>query len=331
LLAVLEHDHIVKVYSAFTDVATGMHGLCLQYVPGADLGVVIRRMFASGCVPGSGQSLLEALDAARRGAPVFDPAALRDREALAGDDFAQAVCRIGGRLAEALAFAHARGILHCDIKPGNILLTPYGRPMLADFNVAFDRTRHNAEDTHFGGTLAYMAPEYRGAMFGMPGGSVDERCDIYSLGVVLHELATGKRPDPLLLTQSASTADPTAQQPELKPGAQGEADSLAAVPRELGAVIRRCLEPDPAKRYQTATDLAAALSGAWHLLAARRALPPPSRIGRRVTARPALALALAGILPHLAASVAQIGYNAVEVKLGDAQQYVFTILVIATT
>jgi serine/threonine protein kinase len=129
LLAGLEHDHIVKVFSAFADPASGMHGLCLQYVPGADLGVVIRRVYEGGRVPESGRALLAALDAARRGDPGFDPAALRDREALATDDFAQAVCRIGGRLAEALAFAHANGVLHCDIKPGNILLTPYGRPI----------------------------------------------------------------------------------------------------------------------------------------------------------------------------------------------------------
>jgi len=94
-------------------------------------------------------------------------------------------------------------------------------------------------------------------------------------------------------------------------------------------VIRRCLDPDPARRYQTAADLAAALSGAWHLLAARRALPPPGRVGRWVNAHPTLALVLAGILPHLVASAAQIGYNGVELRLEGAQQRVFAALVIA--
>lgn len=328
LLAVLEHDHIVKVFSAFADAESGLHGLCLQYVPGADLGVIIRRVFADGRVPGSGRALLDALDAVRRGEPVFDPAALRDREGLAADDYTQAVCRLGERLAEALAFAHARGVLHCDIKPGNILLTPYGRPMLADFNVAFDRAQHAAGGQHYGGTLAYMAPEYRAAVMGQPGGAADERCDIYALGVVLHELVTGSRPQALTLPLSPETVRSAA--PTVPEQAHGSAprlgvslDQLAAVPRELGTVIRRCLDPDPAQRYQTAGELAAALSGAWQLLGARRALPRPSRIGRWVSAHPALALALAGVLPHLVASVAQIGYNAVEVKLDAAQQSAF--------
>jgi serine/threonine protein kinase len=333
LLAGLEHDHIVKVFSAFTDPESDTHGLCLQYVPGADLGVVIRCVFANDRVPDSGLALLAALDAVRRGDPGFDPAALRDRESLAADNFPQAVCRIGGRMAEALAFAHSRGVLHCDIKPGNILLTPYGRPMLADFNVAFDRTRHKQGDAHYGGTLAYMAPEYRAAMFGQPGGTADERCDIYSLGVVLHEMATGTRPTPQLATPSADTVVPTStgttfvEVPRLA-SAAGDGP-LARVPRELAAVIRRCLDPDPTKRYQTAGELAAALSGAWHLLAARRALPQPSRVGRWVLAHPVLALALGAVLPHVVASTAQIGYNAVEVRLDAAQQRAFAWLVLA--
>ena len=283
----------MKVFSAFVDPATDTHGLCLQYVPGADLGVVIRCVYVNGRTPDSGRALIEALDAVRRGDSGFDPAALRDRESLATDDFAQAVCRVGERLAEALAFAHAHGILHCDIKPGNILLTPYGRPMLADFNVAFDRTRHRADDTHYGGTLAYMAPEYRAVMFGQPGGCADERCDIYSLGVVLYELATGTRPQPVAANPCAETLIPapgTLSAPEVGAPAGvpvGVAGPLARVPRELAAVIHRCLAPDPTRRYQTAGELASALSGAWHLLTVRRAMPQPSPVGRWVLRRTA--------------------------------------------
>ena len=147
LLAGLEHDHIVKVFSTVDDAETG-GGLCLQYIAGRDLGTVInaihdgRQFRDERDAPASGRAVLDALDAHAKGEAGFDPASLRDREALAGDNFAQAVCRIGARLAEALAFAHARGVLHCDIKPANVLVTRYGRPMLADFNVSFDRAAH---------------------------------------------------------------------------------------------------------------------------------------------------------------------------------------------
>ncbi len=317
LLASLEHDHIVKVFSAFSDAASGHRGLCLQYVPGADLGAVIRRVHAEEAMPTSGSAILTALDATRRGETGFDPAALRDREALAGDNFAQAVCRIGTRLAEALAFAHARGILHCDIKPANILLTPYGRPMLADFNVAFDRGRHQSCGGGIGGTIAYMAPEHRAAVMGMPSGRVDERCDIFSLGVVLHELATGRRPPAAKFPGAVVNSNAT----------PGESP-LNHIPRELAAVIRRCLETDPTKRYQTAAELATALESARQLLGARRALPAPGRIGRWVIGHPVSALALAAAVPHLVASIVNISYNAVQVPLTESQQTAFLWLVL---
>lgn len=295
----LEHDHIVKVYSTFAPAGTNWHCLALQYVPGADLRAVILRLHHDGLTPASGRAVLDAVDAAGR-KDAFDPASLRDREALAADDFPQAVCRIGGRLAEALAFAHARGVLHCDVKPANILLTLYGRPMLADFNVAFDRARATRG---VGGTLAYMAPEHRHAAESGQSSDVDERCDVYSLGVVLHELATGVRPK------------------------DGE-DALAAVPRELAQVIRRCLEADPGRRYPSAADLAAALAGAWHLLAARRALPTPGRVGRWIEANPVWALAAASLLPHFAGSVLNISYNVIQIGLTTPQQRAFDATVI---
>jgi len=311
LLAGLEHDNIVKVFSEFNDKETGARGLCLQYVPGADLGSIIKQVFAEGQRPESGTAILTALDTTRRGVAGFDPSALRDREALGTDNFAQAVCRIGARLAEALAYAHTRGILHCDIKPGNILLTPYGRPMLADFNVGFDRTRQTPAAGEVGGTIAYMAPEHRAAVFGFSWGQVDERCDVFSLGIVLHELVTGKRPPPVKRDEFTAS-DPV----------------LEGVPRELASVIRRCLETVPENRYQNASELASALNAAWQLLAVRRALPPPVPAARWITRHPVLAMTLAAVLPHIPATVVNIGYNAVQIELNDSQKQAFVYLIL---
>jgi hypothetical protein len=293
----LEHDHIVKVFSSFTDEATGWHCLCLQYVPGADLAAVIQQLHAHGS-PQSGHDFLAALDEVSRGESGFDPAALRDREAIDRDDFAQAVCRLGAKLAEALAFAHARGILHCDVKPANILMTPYARPMLADFNVSFDGSQANAKRA--GGTAAYMAPEQRNALLGVRGPPLDGRCDIFSLGIVLHELATGVRP-------------------ALEP----DRDPLDTVPRELAAVIRRCLEIETSNRYQSGTDLAAALNGARYLIGIRRALPAAGRVARWAEVRPVAALALFGLFPHFIASILNIAYNKVNIPLEGKQDEAF--------
>lgn len=303
----LDHDHIVKVFSAFLHPESGWHCLSLQYVPGADLRAIITQVHAPGAPPPSGRAILDAVDAIGRKDTAFNPAALRDRVALAGADFPTAVCRIGRRLAEALAFAHAKGVLHCDIKPANILLTPYGRPMLADFNVAFDRDRKEP-GSGLGGTEGYMAPEYWCAARERTTANVDERCDIYSLGVVLHELATGARP-------AADTP----------PGG----DPLDCVPRELAAVIRRCLEANPARRYQSAADLADALEAAARLIGVRRSLPPAGPFEQRLIRRPVAALALAALVPHVIASLVNISYNAVQIELTDAQQGAFQSLVLA--
>src|SRR5206468_3902983 len=104
--------------------------------------------------------IVKAIDGLSTHPASFHPAALRDRELLAKADFVEAVCWTGARLAEALDYAHGQGILHRDIKPANILVTPYGRPLLADFNMAFHLDPAVGEHAMFGGTFAYMSPEH---------------------------------------------------------------------------------------------------------------------------------------------------------------------------
>src|SRR5205823_13514696 len=106
------------------------------------------------------------------------------------------------------------------------------------------RPRHDSTDV-FGGTRAYMAPEHRDAFEGRAAPAVvDERSDIYALGIILFELITGRRP---------------AGQPSPR-------EFEAYVPPVLMRTVRRCLEHDPARRYQTAAELARALEGCreWH-------------------------------------------------------------------
>ena len=101
------------------------------------------------------------------------------------------------RLAGALAHAHQHGVLHRDIKPANVLVGADGHPKLADFNISFSKLDGATPAAYFGGTLAYMSPEqleaYDPAQTRQPD-ELDGRADVYSLGVLLWELLTLKRP-----------------------------------------------------------------------------------------------------------------------------------------
>jgi serine/threonine protein kinase len=330
-LAHLEHDHIVRIFAESVDPARQLRLLCMQYVPGPTLDRVIRQLKGRPPRTWSGRAFLEVLDAQCTQAAPFDPAAARDRELLAGCDFAECVCWLGSRLAEALAHAHGQGVLHRDIKPANILLSPYGRPLLADFNIAFaPEAVRGPHRTHFGGTLAYMAPEHLEAFTGEAAelARVDERSDIYGLGVVLYELATGGLP---FLPVPAGA--------DIREGARVmAAERRARIPAGLqrpgdhdglARVIGRCLEPQPEDRYQTAAELVRALEGSAELRRVARELPPGGWIVRSAERRPFLWLAILALLPHCLGSIVNISYNGLRIGLTEAQWQAFARITLA--
>jgi serine/threonine protein kinase len=331
-LAALEHDHIVRVFSE--SVESGMRLLCMQYVAGTTLERVIHALKGRPRLEWGGRAILEVIDRLSPHPPAFHPAALRGRQRLAGDDHVQAVCRVGGQLAEALDYAHGRGILHRDIKPANILVSQYGRPLLTDFNLSFrkDPAAGRAAD-RVGGTLAYMAPEHLDAFYrdgGTPPEAVDQRSDAYSLGVVLYELLTGERPaaPPAPAAAACETLWPVAgaRPSDVRPPRLLNPD----IPPALDWTIRRCLDPDPGQRYQTAGELARALHGCGELRRRERELPAPGPLTRAAMRRPFLMLALLTLLPHLLGSAVNISYNALRIvsSLTKAQQDVFAWVVL---
>jgi serine/threonine protein kinase len=322
-LANLEHDHIVRIFAESVDPERGLRLLCMQYVPGPTLEQVIRRLQQRPAGSWDGRAFLQVLDELCPPAAGFDPAALRDRELLGGSDFVECVCRIGRRLAEALAHAHAQGVLHRDIKPANVLLNPYGRPLLADFNLAQAQADlRGSEEESFGGTLAYMAPEHLDAFNRETAAPVDERADIYALGVVLYELAAGRRPFPTR-TRGSALWDPlramAAERRAGAPAVPGQPDGSAALARVIG----RCLDPRPERRYQTAVELARALDGCCALRRVAREMPAGGRLVRSAERRPFLWLALLALLPHLLGSVVNISYNGLRIDLTPAQHDAF--------
>jgi serine/threonine protein kinase len=166
----------------------------------------------------------------------------------------ESVMRYGVQIASALARAHDRGIVHRDLKPANVVVTPEGLVKVLDFGLARQigsgksdgatrslRTLENASS--MSGTLSYMAPEI------FRGGVADYRSDLWSLGVVLYEAASGRLPfeghTGFEITSAIMRELPTPLGPPVPPG--------------LWAIIQRCLTKEPAQRYQRASEVQAAL------------------------------------------------------------------------
>ena len=158
--------------------------------------------------------------------------------------------RICREVAQALAYAHDSAIVHRDVKPGNIWLTRSGAAKLGDFGLAASLTqlsRVSGEHTLLG-TVAYMAPEQA------LGRAVDERADLYSLGIVLYELVAGRRP--FLGDTIAAVLSQHLNEPPVAPSWHNP-----AVPPSLDAFILKLLAKSPDDRPQTARDVADALDG----------------------------------------------------------------------
>lgn len=338
-LAKLEHDHIVSVFSEVVDAEKNLRLLCMQYVNGPTLERVLKYLSDQPRDAWSGARILEAIEALSAQPAMFDPAALRDRELLQACDFFEAICWLGARLAEALAHAHGQRVLHRDIKPANILLNRYGRPLLADFNVALDPERvRGASGAMFGGTLNYMAPEHLDAFNpeekAVTPESVDERSDIYSLGLVLYESLTGRLP----FEPAMKSYRPTEVLKKLAAGRRATVPSprraqapRSSVPEVLDWTVRRCLEPLPEKRFQSGTALAQSLEGCREHRQVEKEMPPPGPVTRLVLQHPFLMGFGLAVLPHAVASVVNITYNATRIvgELSPEQQQTFDRLVLA--
>ncbi|MCB0978427.1 MAG: protein kinase [Acidimicrobiales bacterium] len=195
-----------------------------------------------------------------------------------------AAIAVGTQVADALAVAHAAGLIHRDVKPANILLSADGRVLVADFGIA--KAAHGSDMTEVGsmiGTAKYLAPEQ------VEGGAMDGRADLYALGVVLYEALTGRVP--FLAETDAGTAfarlhrDPVPPR-RLRPD----------IPPALESVIVHSLERRPEDRFHDATEMRNALADAGRAATSPPpvprtpgvdAIPPPPPPRREHSAPPA--------------------------------------------
>ena len=210
-LAQLDHPNIVTIHTV--EEFDGVHFLTMQLVAGLPL----ERLIPEGGMP------------------------------------VEQIVEIGRALGDALASAHEKGIVHRDLKPGNVMVSDDGRVRMLDFGLAKnlqaaspDAVTITAEgQTQAGvimGTPAYMSPEQT------TGRPLDHRTDIFSLGVMLHEMATGRRP-----FEGTSSAELISA--ILRDTPPAVTDIRPDLPDALGRIIRRCLEKDPRDRVQTARDV----------------------------------------------------------------------------
>jgi TolB-like protein len=183
--------------------------------------------------------------------PFVEGESLQQRMSRVGVLPAADAYRLLAEIADALAYAHARGIIHRDVKPSNIMIAGE-HAMLVDFGVA--QAVEEAIDitgaSHFVGTTQYMAPEQF-----IASSDVDGRADVYSLGVVIFEVLTGRFPDEI-------TSDGLASQPPKQRTRRSLAALRAEVPRELSDLVAKALAPEPEARLAGATALRDGLEAA---------------------------------------------------------------------
>lgn len=180
------------------------------------------------------------------------------------------IVQVTEKIARALQHAHARGVVHRDLKPGNVMIGPDGEPTLVDFGLGLRASRRVEPENAplIVGTPSYMSPEQAsGASH-----RVDHRADLYALGVILFELLTGQLP-------FAGSAREVMSQ-RLTSSVPRPRDLNPAVSRDLDAVCLKCLAQSPADRYASANDLADDLGRC--------------RVGKPVRARPIRLLHRAG-------------------------------------
>jgi serine/threonine protein kinase len=258
LLGKAAHPAIVPILSVTHDKETGWTVICMPLMGTATASDLLKTAFGGGRVPRSAKVVAQVATQYCPAGVVPERSAVQGAAAWGGP-YADGVARFGLLLAEGLQAAHDVGIMHRDIKPSNVLLAWSGRPMLLDFNLS---TEIGILGQREGGTLAYMAPEWMeslGSNGKSPCRAFDPRADIFSLGVLLYELLTGRLP-----------AKPPGAE-ELPPNEVGPwlAARRAAPPPPrqfdaqidpcLESIVLRCLVHEPGGRFSTASELASAL------------------------------------------------------------------------
>lgn len=278
----LQHENVVPVLAHFPADEDGFTTLVMPYLGRTTLEEVLDRVRADSGVP-------------KTVAPISDLLA----DGHARQSYEEFVLRIACGLSFGLAEAHRHGFLHLDVKPSNVLLATDGHAKLLDFNLT--RVADQTEGLVTGGTLPYMSPEQidAAALNGPGSMTLDGRSDVFSLGVVLFELLSGRHPfgelDP-----AASIKDSSQQLRERHRNGPRSLSTLnPLVGKECRRLIESCLAHDVTQRPANALELA---------MAFRRELGWRSRLVRTVRRHPNVFRAL-GMLTVMLVAAAAYGWT----------------------
>ena len=273
----LEHANIVPVLSVRKE--SGLSVLCMPFWGRCTLESILNKVRCGKNRPRRAQVLLEIIQGEERigqttpdeppaegaGAEqatttVGDPAATHEKRphaVLRRGSYVDGVLHLGQQLADALETAHAAGVLHLDLKPSNVLITPSGVPKLLDFNVSRDQLRTKSRT---GGTLPYMAPEQLGVFFEPDAAKlVNGRADVFALGLILYQLLCGELPFGELPDRKKTLEVALDRIDQQRKGPRPIRALNADIDRGVAKLIQRCLAFDRRERFQTAGELADAL------------------------------------------------------------------------
>lgn len=272
-LARLRDDHVVAVHDVFEE--DGILAYAMDWIEGRSLRQILKRMREQGLSPQK-LSLRELA-----GILGVEECVLGVKTPL------QFWLQVGISIAGALQKVHEAGIVHRDVKPGNILIRRDGKALLADFGLARSEDSSLSLSGGFVGTPLYAAPEQlraeadEGGAEGKKsrgGANVDHRADLFALGVTLFEVLTGSLP-----YRRAKSSHP-----ELRNGRTGLRRLRAVashLPRDLEVVLEKAMDPDPSLRYQSASDFGEDLERVLHLEPIKARRPSLARRAGRVLRR----------------------------------------------